>query len=333
MEKMLLDRVNRTELYQLCRRSGVPALPNMNRKELVECIVNGAGDLGIHPVDEWRRAIMRFVLGQWKRMQTQLTCPAASGDENACFQCEDVQVLSCVAQNAHAQHKLEEYKKQEDAVGLVDDMRAKAGPTKREKPTYENAPRTKEGIDEYSRFEMRDLAYALNIIDRADPDSAAEFDGRQKDEKVDILHQAITLMDKKRDEDEGRSKKQPVKRKKGKKRQAQEEAAAPEETATSEEAEQVDSSTRQTLTTTHAVIDPELKSQIEDIVSSQASMTSDVNLVKKQLVTVVRLCKALLAIQSVELEHTMGGTAKEWVGEAFEYGAKIDIPPNPGKGQ
>lgn len=64
-----------------------------------------------NPFDEWRDAIMRFLLDHWPVVASQLTCPAKSGDPKACYQCVDAQVLSCVVQQSEPDQRLIELRR------------------------------------------------------------------------------------------------------------------------------------------------------------------------------------------------------------------------------
>jgi hypothetical protein len=52
-----------------------------------------------NPIDEWRDGLMAFLLENWKRIQSQLFCPAKSGDPKSCYQCVDAQLVHCLTTN------------------------------------------------------------------------------------------------------------------------------------------------------------------------------------------------------------------------------------------
>lgn len=52
-----------------------------------------------HPIDSWRLALAKFVADYWKKLETQVTCPAKSLDPHACFGCTDVRVVACIVEN------------------------------------------------------------------------------------------------------------------------------------------------------------------------------------------------------------------------------------------
>jgi hypothetical protein len=94
------DRVNDTELYQLCRRAGLLALPSFPREKLIALIEGLEEQEQIeHPIDAWRDAIMVFVNDFWPKLQSQLTCPAKTRDPKACYGCVDTQVYACIVGN------------------------------------------------------------------------------------------------------------------------------------------------------------------------------------------------------------------------------------------
>ena len=109
----LFDRCNHTELYQIAKRNGFDVSPTSTRDELIRVIIYEAQPLPHNfNIDEWRRAIMRFVIDHRKKLETQLTCPARSFKEDACFRCVDARVTHCLTVNGNEGLKLiERYKK------------------------------------------------------------------------------------------------------------------------------------------------------------------------------------------------------------------------------
>ena len=59
--------------------------------------------------DEWRHALAGFVLGNWTRLQNQVTCPLRSQDPMSCFGCLDTQVVACIVSNASNEFLIERY--------------------------------------------------------------------------------------------------------------------------------------------------------------------------------------------------------------------------------
>jgi len=105
----------------LCRRAGVNVHPNMERKYLIGVL---DGDIEAppmteqsHPIDRWRHAIIGFLLDYWVRVHPQLKCPARNlnhpeetrRDRRPCFKCTDLQVMTCVQQNAHNETRMRKY--------------------------------------------------------------------------------------------------------------------------------------------------------------------------------------------------------------------------------
>jgi hypothetical protein len=109
------SRFNQTELYQMCRRVGLIVPPNASKNELIEYYLGRAVPPEfVHPVDSLRWGLVHLVREFYRRLETQLDCPAkvlgtpiAPGDPDvddlihpkACFTCEDAKVLSCVNEN------------------------------------------------------------------------------------------------------------------------------------------------------------------------------------------------------------------------------------------
>jgi hypothetical protein len=101
-------RVNHTELYQACRQAGLYVHPNSSNEELVGYLTGEKEpDAALHPIDDWRDAIMRFVLDYWKKVHVQLKCPAGTGDPKACYGCIDSQVIACLVQSKGVEKHIE----------------------------------------------------------------------------------------------------------------------------------------------------------------------------------------------------------------------------------
>ncbi len=107
----LFDAVNLTELYQLCRKNGLPVPPGMTREHYVGWLI---GELELPTehsrIDAWRWGLIGFIEDHWMSIRPQLTCPAKSlkdeKDPNPtpCFGCPDMQVITCVVQNKRSEH-------------------------------------------------------------------------------------------------------------------------------------------------------------------------------------------------------------------------------------
>jgi len=105
-----LSALNHTELYQMCRRAGLVIPPNLPREDMMALLVNDGPDPIMDvPMDNWRRAIARFVLDHWNTLQNQITCPLKSKDPNSCFGCLDTQVMLCIVQNTNYERQLKNY--------------------------------------------------------------------------------------------------------------------------------------------------------------------------------------------------------------------------------
>lgn len=109
----LFSRCNHTELYQLARASGYVVLPSLTREELINIIIyeTPVPVIGDHEFDEWRRAIMRFIIDHRSVLETQISCPAKSFLEDACFGCVDTQVISCLTSNGTENTRLIQLRK------------------------------------------------------------------------------------------------------------------------------------------------------------------------------------------------------------------------------
>jgi len=98
---------NETELYQICRRAGIPVAPGTSKEKMIALLLGEEEPEEVTNVfDGWRDGIMRFLLDYWSKVESQLTCPAKSGDPKSCYQCVDAQVISCIVQQSPYDQKL-----------------------------------------------------------------------------------------------------------------------------------------------------------------------------------------------------------------------------------
>ena len=109
----LFAHVNHSELYQIAREGGHVVLPSLSRETLIRVIIGAetAPPLHEHVVDEYRRAIMAFVIDHRKSLETQIKCPAKSFQPDACFGCLDQQVYSCLTSTPEQQRLIQLYKR------------------------------------------------------------------------------------------------------------------------------------------------------------------------------------------------------------------------------
>lgn len=112
MTNNLFSAFNRTELYQLCRRVGFNIPPTTSVEKMI-VYLQGEEEAPMEPniFNSWRDAIMLFLLEHWKAVESQLTCPAKSGDPRSCYQCIDQQVISCIVQQSPYDQKLIELRR------------------------------------------------------------------------------------------------------------------------------------------------------------------------------------------------------------------------------
>jgi len=106
-----LERCNHTELYQLCRKLNLPALPSMTREQLAHLMVGEESEAVPNVFDSWRHGLAGFVLQHWTVLQNQVSCPLRSQDPQACFGCLDTQVVSCVVGNPKNEHLILRHRK------------------------------------------------------------------------------------------------------------------------------------------------------------------------------------------------------------------------------
>jgi len=83
-------------------------LPNLSREALIRIIIEEEAppQLHIHDIDDTRLAIMHFLIDHRQKLETQVTCPAKSFKEDACFGCVDAQVISCFTGNGANNQRL-----------------------------------------------------------------------------------------------------------------------------------------------------------------------------------------------------------------------------------
>src|SRR3989304_6232443 len=106
-----LDKCNRTELYQLCKRAGLQPPTAASRSELIQYL---GGELEppkeTNEIDLWRRGLKGFVWERWAVLQPQLTCPIRQ-DINACRDCLDTQVVTCVVEQRDCEPLIQMHRK------------------------------------------------------------------------------------------------------------------------------------------------------------------------------------------------------------------------------
>ena len=94
------SQLNYSELYQAAQAAGCTPLPQATPDELIASLEGRREPPDeYNPINDVRDAIMSFVIEYWVKLQSQLTCPAKSGDPKACYGCIDTQVVSCLVKN------------------------------------------------------------------------------------------------------------------------------------------------------------------------------------------------------------------------------------------
>lgn len=100
------ERFNRTELYQTCVQAGILVRPNEATVEMIAYLEGWKEpphytkeDLVLHG---WRDAFIAFFHEYWRRIETQISCPArhlkdkVNPNPNPCYGCNDMQVIACI---------------------------------------------------------------------------------------------------------------------------------------------------------------------------------------------------------------------------------------------
>jgi hypothetical protein len=117
---MRWEKFNYTELHQMCIRAGLAVLPTTPRDMLIAYLEGTEEpediDENDNVLNSWRNAFIAFLLDQWKKMATQITCPAKAlkdpinPNPRPCFGCTDVQVITCLVQNHSAEDLIAPYR-------------------------------------------------------------------------------------------------------------------------------------------------------------------------------------------------------------------------------
>jgi hypothetical protein len=95
-----LRACNHTELYQLCRRAGLRVSPNMPKGTLLALLDGELEDTAFeNPIDDLRDGLMEYLLQHWRKVSSQLFCPAKDGDPKSCYRCSDAQIIHCLTTN------------------------------------------------------------------------------------------------------------------------------------------------------------------------------------------------------------------------------------------
>lgn len=102
--------LNRTELYQTCRRAGINVPPDAQRDDLIAYLTGQLEPEGVtewtHVIDSWRHGIIGFLNDHWATLEPQIKCPAKNlrhpthPNPRPCFGCLDMQVMACVVRNS-----------------------------------------------------------------------------------------------------------------------------------------------------------------------------------------------------------------------------------------
>lgn len=103
------EAYNHTELYQTCLHAGILVRPNESREEMIAFIEGWKEPPALTEADHvfhtWRHGIIGFINEYWRRLETQLTCPArmlkhpTTPNPKPCFGCLDTQVVYCLVNN------------------------------------------------------------------------------------------------------------------------------------------------------------------------------------------------------------------------------------------
>lgn len=111
------DRYNFTELYQMCVRAQLRVRPNTARENLIAYLEGEAEPPEVDEDDNifnsWRNAFIAFLHEHWKKIETQITCPAKdlkTTNPRPCFGCLDAQVITCIIQNSESEKLIDAHR-------------------------------------------------------------------------------------------------------------------------------------------------------------------------------------------------------------------------------
>ena len=114
----LFASLNHTEAYQLARRAGHAVTPALSREDLLRVLTDEVDPATLgqmpHELDEWRYALMGFIIEHRRRLESQLTCPAKSMDPRACFTCVDAQLVWCLNENKKHLHLIQLHRRPQE---------------------------------------------------------------------------------------------------------------------------------------------------------------------------------------------------------------------------
>ncbi len=186
-DRELLECCNESELYQNCRRLGLTIPPHTPKDKLIDYLLGeDTPPAELHPIDEWRHAIMGFLIDHWPVVFSQLQCPAKSKDPRACFTCVDPQVINCVVQNKTnerliAKHRLPRNRPIAPSSSEGEFM---------ETLTPQNAPRDPAILAKAGTYKLRKLAELIpfnntNLL--ADPTHRSAFINGRADQMAEVI--------------------------------------------------------------------------------------------------------------------------------------------------
>jgi len=98
-----LKKLNATELQGLSREAGLET--GSRDPGVLAPGVLGEKEVPPNPMDKRRLQMMRYILRHWAAVESQLTCPARSGDPRSCFNCTDIQVGLCITQQPESKRE------------------------------------------------------------------------------------------------------------------------------------------------------------------------------------------------------------------------------------
>lgn len=120
MQHSLYEKYNYTELYQTCIAAGILVKPNEPFEDMVAYLEGVKEPPQYTEADNvfhsWRHGIINFLLEHWRKIETQIMCPARAlkdpinPNPRPCFGCTDTQVVTCIITNAENEPEIQAHR-------------------------------------------------------------------------------------------------------------------------------------------------------------------------------------------------------------------------------
>jgi hypothetical protein len=184
-EASIFSRLNRTEIYQLARRAGIAVSPRQTTPQLVAALLSTSNEVIPNPYDDLRAAVFAFVEENWVKVKSQLACPAKAKHPKACYGCVDAKAVHCVVGSPNMERYLIRVRANKKEIPMP-------APTALTQYTKENAPRSLEGLNDLTSFNLKQL---FRSIDPKNEAGYAAFLGLPRAKQVQSILTLLTNLD------------------------------------------------------------------------------------------------------------------------------------------